>query len=195
MSFFDQVFQSLFSKKEASNKVLVHEVISRSNAYKASFDEWKGSESCSQLLNDIRTSYYLKSKGIQGQPDVHLLNSPYSNGFAISFSQEKMNAKQFQYLFDWLAKMVEDLGYRQANKDVKILNKGKFIETKEKYYLKPLQGNEIPINQRFGNILIEHILIDDQPSYLKLVANSYNDRSYSKAESFEALADYLFKVN
>lgn len=191
MSFFDQVYQTLFPKKDQTNKVLLHELIHRSDSYTANYRKWNGSSNQADFLKDLRTAYYLKSKGIEGKPSVHLLKSQYSNGFAISYTDE-LDQNEFQYLFDWLAVTIENAGYRKSNSDVTIMDKGNFIETREKHYLKPPTGKSIPLEQRYGNILIEHISVDDKPSFLKLVANIYNDRSYSKAESFEGLAEYLF---
>ena len=48
-------------------------------------------------------------------------------------------------------------------------------------------------NQKFGNILIEKTEIDRKPSYLKLMANVYQDRLYSEAKPFSELIEQLFK--
>lgn len=195
MSFFDQVYEKLFPKKEQKSRVLVHELIKRSDHYLKKYQKWTSSPSHSDSLKTIATAYYLKAKGVAQEPEVHILNSRYSNGFAVSFQEGEMDHQEFQYLFDWLADTVEQIGYKRSNSDVTIMDKGNYIETREKHYLKPVLGSEIPTDQRYGNILIEHILIDGKPSFLKLVANIYSDRSYSEADSFESLAEYLFALN
>ena len=193
MSFFDQIHRSLFPRKEQKNQVLVHELIKRGKKYTAGYNAWTTSAKLPEVVKAVASSYQLKAQGIEKKPDVHLFRSEYGNGFAISYSSQ-VNSDEFRYFFDWLADSIEQIGYRRSNSDVTIIDKGKLVETREKHYLKPISDGRIPITQRYGNILIEYILIDDEPSFIKLVANIYNDRSYSKPEKFENLAEYLFEL-
>ncbi|MFH6985965.1 hypothetical protein [Marinoscillum luteum] len=195
MTFFDQVYQKLFSKPETSNEVLVYEPISRNEHYSESYAFWLHSVNHKKLIRQVAESYLLKQNNLVGEPDVHLLSTSLSNGFAISFNEE-IDKKEFQFFFDWLGEKVEALPYKRSNSDVTITDKGNVIESKEKHYFKPIQqSQEAPLDQQFGNILIEHISIDNRPSFIKLVANTYNDRMYKNPDSFEVLAKYLFEVN
>jgi hypothetical protein len=45
----------------------------------------------------------------------------------------------------------------------------------------------MPLEQKFGNIHVEFLTINDKPDYIKLMANVYSDRNYREAESFENL--------
>lgn len=191
MAFFDQVYQKLFPSKGQKHKSLVHEIIDRSDRYTKEYEVWKNSIQRKELVKTVGNSYHMKEKGFVGSPDVHLLDSKYSNGFAISFD-DTLNKKEFQFLFDWFAEKVQELGYKKSTSDLLVSDKGKHVESKEKHYLKPEIKDITPIDQKFGNILIEYILIDGKPSYLKLVANVYSDRMYQKPEQFEKLAEYLF---
>lgn len=192
MSYFDQIYQQLFGKKSGEIKVLVNEVIDRSPRYKADYQNRIITEDFRKLILEVYSSYELKQKEIEKKPDMHLLNSQYANGFAITYNEE-IDRSDFQYLFDWLAERTKNLGYHFANSDLQVVNKNTYIESKEKHYLKPLVGEEEIIDQKFGNILIEHITIDDVPSFIKYTANIYSDRKYRKAEKFEKLTEYLFQ--
>jgi hypothetical protein len=89
-----------------------------------------------------------------------------------------------------------NLGYKLVNADRSLFDKDKYVETKERYYLKPIidaQNSDELFNQRFGNIMIEQVLIDNKPSYLKFMASIYSDRLYTKALDFEELMAVVFE--
>jgi hypothetical protein len=72
--------------------------------------------------------------------------------------------------------------------------KNNYIESKEKHYLKPIViDRDGRMDQRFGNITIELIKIDKNPSFLRFMAHAYNDRNYHPPENFEILIEKLFK--
>jgi hypothetical protein len=45
----------------------------------------------------------------------------------------------------------------------------------------------------YGNISLEKIRINQQPSYFKLLASVYSDRLYYDAKPFDDLMDRLFE--
>lgn len=190
MTFFDQVYSKLFPTRKPTGKSLVHEPIVRNQSYLKAYNFWKHSIPRKDLVSAIGNSYRLKEQGYVGQPDVHLLDTRYSNGFAISYD-DTLDKKELQFLFDWFAEKIEQLGYKRSASDILIAEKENYVESKEKHYLKPITNNETPVEQKYGNIHIEYILIDDRPSYLKLVANVYSDRMYQTPQKFENLAEYL----
>ncbi|MBV6647631.1 MAG: hypothetical protein KI790_19390 [Cyclobacteriaceae bacterium] len=192
MSFFDQVYKSIFKKEPAGQpKTILHEVLMRSSSFQSAYRNWKAEEKFLELCNSIYASYQLKQKGVEQDPNVHVLDSSYSNGLAISHSAA-FGKYDFQYLMDWFSEEIKSLGYRVSNLDVLITDKGKYTETIEKSYLKPKNGTTTPLDQQYGNILIQYVAIDDKPSYLKLQANVYNDRLYKPALPFEELTQFLF---
>ena len=194
MTNFRDFFNKLFPDKSGAKNVVINEVISRSSAYQNRFESWAATDQVAECYSGVAAGYHAKllseeNDGIQ----VHLLKSQYANGFTISYHDSGMNKEEFSFLFDHLAEKVRKLdGYRRVNADYMISEKQNYVETKEKYYLKPIVTPEDRIvNQRFGNILIEHILNDDKPIYIKLTANVYSDSNYREAQSFEELMRYL----
>ena len=66
----------------------------------------------------------------------------------------------------------------------------------EKFYFKPplqLPKEGELISQLYGNISLEKIRINHQPSYFKLLASVYSDRLYYDAKPFDELMDRLFE--
>ncbi|PIQ47026.1 MAG: hypothetical protein COW03_17035 [Cytophagales bacterium CG12_big_fil_rev_8_21_14_0_65_40_12] len=193
MSFFDDVFKKLFPERAVVGQELIHEPLERTTQELESYNAWINSEEAGHLMSEVYNSYQLKKKGITAQLDVHLLESPYSNGFAISFNQEKTK-EEFRNLFDFFKEKALDFNYKLAQKDRRIIDRETYEEVIEKWYLKPqaepLEKNKF--NQLYGNILIEYVLIDRKPSYIKLMANIYQDRMYSKALNFDELIEKLF---
>ena len=133
MSYFDQIYGRLFKRKDSS-LVYVQEVLKRSNLFMERFNTWKNSDRCPEILNDIWQSYFWKQRGIDKDPNVSLLQSPYSNGFAISYTSD-IECNSFHYLFDYLANRVKELGYRKVVSRVTLQDQGDEVETTEMHYL------------------------------------------------------------
>lgn len=189
MAFFDDIYQQLFPKKQA-NRLLLQEVIRRSADFQRDYRSWVRSYKRPDLVREMANAYELKQRGILSSIQLHLLRSPYSNGIAISYHQE-IDRQAFHFLFDYWAERITTLGYKKANSDLTITDRGRYVESIEKHYLKPETGDQLPLNQRYGNILIEYICVDDVPSYIRLAANVYSDRTYQPPLPFAQLADFL----
>jgi hypothetical protein len=187
LSFFDQIYDRLFKGNKDSTPTLVHEVLTRSNQFVEDYDKWTNGP---QLLEEIKRSYEFKQKGIEQNPAVHVLESQYANGFAVSYN-DFFQEDDFGYLMDLLSERVQLLGYRLVGSDRIITDKNNFVETKEKHYLKPEISMEPPIDQRYGNVLVEHVLVNDKSSYLKFSANVYSDHLYKKALPFQDLLNEI----
>ena len=194
MSFFDDVVGKLFGK-QPSKTAYIHEILERSEKDLVNYERWINSEERPELIKEIERAYYLKKQGVLSQIDVHLLDSKYANGFAISYT-ETIGKENFQNIFDYLKDRALENGYKIAQADRRILDKPSHEETIEKWYLKPI-SEEMEggiVNQRFGNVLIEKIEVDRKPSYIKFMANVYQDRQYTEAEPFQNLLDKVFEL-
>lgn len=186
-SFFDEVYQKLFKKQQPKQPV-VHELLKRTEREQLEFNDWQLSEERRSILADLDRAYQLKQKQIDSKLQVHLLSSQYANGFAVSFN-EVFTAKNFRHLFDELKEQVIKQGYKLVQGDRRIIDKETYEESIEKWYLKPLSADfeQEMIDQRYGNVIIECISINRKPSFLRLMANVYQDRLYRKAEPFDKL--------
>lgn len=196
MSYFDKLVSKLFSKKPRG-VAAVHEVLKRSTVDQEAYEAWKGSGAQDVLLQEIAKAYYYKKTNISSDLDVHLFNTDYANGFAITY-HPKISPKHFQHLSEYFRDKVLEMGYRLVNADRRIIDRDHYVETIEKYYLKPpmsaadLSKEVIQVNQLFGNIAIDHVLIDGRPSYLKVMASIYSDRQFQEAQSYDDFISGLF---
>ncbi|WP_425392262.1 hypothetical protein [Ekhidna sp.] len=194
MSYFDDIYSRIFGKQDKTPAgIFVNELIKRSQSFINRFQEWKNSDYSAELINDLWQSYFWRKQGVDKDPHILILESTYSNGFAISY-EPKYGKNNFHYLFDYLADQVKKLDYRLVVSRHTMQEKGDIVESKEMHYLKPKTGFVEPIDQKFGNVQIEYIEENDEPTRIKLIANSYPDRKYKQADSFEDLAKHIFSI-
>ena len=192
MAFFDDIYTKVFGKTESSDPVFVHKLLKRSYHFSEKYEDWKKGRK-DELLDLVATSLQLKAKGIEQDPPTHILKFSGSNAFAVSFYSE-MSTEELQFLTEWFAEQVlKHQPYRKANGDIMIRERNNIVETIEKIYLKPVNNKDLPIDQQFGNILIENFVIGTKPSYMKVTANYYTDRMYKPHRPFEALTEFLLK--
>ena len=194
MSYFQEVYRKIFKSSSLQKQVLVHELITRDHKFNYYYDIWKESGERSDLLVRVKDGYNKKLSKEAAEVNVHILATPSSNGLAVSYNSS-IAKEHFHYLFDWLAHRIETaLDYKREVSDRIISEKNDFIEVKEKHYLKPLRVGKPGLTpQLYGNIQIEHITVNDQPSYLKFQANTYTDRQFEKAYNFEDLLTIIFE--
>ncbi|MEP4534638.1 MAG: hypothetical protein ABJ004_16220 [Cyclobacteriaceae bacterium] len=192
MTFFDQVYKKLFTSK--STGLILHEVLKRNNSYMDGYTLWKESNIPDQMLQNIAESLQLKKDGILKKPNVHQFSSDLNNGFAVTYDPS-MDKSHFKFLFDLLAEKVQELGYKISVGDLMVTGKKTYVESKEKYYLKNRISDTTPIDQKYGNVIIELISIDDEPSFIRLMAQAYSDRLYKEPENFDDLAKYLLNTD
>ena len=191
MTYFDDLYQKLFKKGEKQPQI-THEVLSRSERFTRAYQQWSNQSPLKDYLDKYQKGYHYKLLKVQSSFDVHLFQSSMANGFALSYNEE-IPKQDFQYLFEYFANRVLGLKYKQANADVMITDKGDFVETKEKYYFKPVSDPKSEkVEQHYGNILVEYIIINDRPSYIKVMASVYSDQLYAPPLEHDELVEYLF---
>ncbi|MEM1135694.1 MAG: hypothetical protein AAGI07_07620 [Bacteroidota bacterium] len=195
MSFFDKIYNKLFSNGKGNSKeAFVSEQLIRGEQYKRDYFRWINEGIYKIHLDSIYSAYQKKLQKIDDEFKVHVLSTPYANGFALSY-HPSLSTSDFSFLFDYFKDQAVNLGYQLNNSGRKIYDRPNYVEAKEKFYLKPplqdIQQGEL-FDQMYGNILIEQILVDSKPSYMKFVANIYSDRLYTKALEFEELLSKVF---
>ena len=136
MSFFDKIADKLFPRGKSIPSPEVHEVLKRSERDQRAYAVWRDQPECQELIREVAQAYYYKKTNIGADLEVHLLNTAYANGFAVSYLP-RLSVKEFQYLFEYLKDQVTTMDYRVVNADRRIKDKSTYVETVEKYYLKP----------------------------------------------------------
>jgi hypothetical protein len=130
----------------------------------------------------IRPSYKLERIEQLGQQGV------------IFFFDDRIGEQNFKFLNEFLKDQVLHLGYRLHSADIRTNPKDNFTETIYKYYFTPppaCEAGSILCNQLYGNISIDLIQLNGQPSLIRIVANSYLSCAFSKALPFDDLLDHL----
>lgn len=194
-SFIDDVLGRLFPKKAKS--LFVKENFKQTEVDREAGADWVLSEEGKSIMALIEKNYHFKTSGMNSYPEVHILNSPYANGFAVSFDSP-LNEKTFSYLFFAFGRRVLDLGYNQVSLDRKIEEMKDFVKTTEKQYFKPPLSNvdfSQKIDQLYGNISVEKVSVNDKPSFLKVLVTVYSDHLYQKAKPFDQFIERLFETN
>lgn len=195
MKFIEDLLGGLFPGK--NSKVTIRENFSIPKEEEDKALGWMNSSEGKAALKSIYDNYHLKKAGVNKAPEVHVLQSPYANGFAVSF-QAPLSKADFSRIFIGLGQEILGMGYRRVSLDRKIEEVHDLVRVTEKYYFKPpLSAADLDnkIDQLFGNISLEKIYLNNKPNFLKVLVTVYADRLYLKAAPFDRFMDQLFKAD
>lgn len=188
-----QYLKGLFKEAEQSSpsNPVIHEVITRSEAERADYLQWKDALMRRRLINWLSDQYAI-FKVLPNDIDEALdfLDTPSTKGFAIHFYKTNYTRREVIFLSEYLKEQVLALNYRTQVADTRTYNRSQWVETIERHYLKPRYGaptEEGKLKQRFGNITIEVLLRNDQVHQLKFRATSYKDHLFHSPEDFHDL--------
>ena len=196
MSVFDYL-KNLFPEKRNPNLPLVEEALQRSQSDQQDYFRWLNEGKAKDVLQKIQKAYQLKKLSLPSEIEVHFFKMNGSNGIAISYDSF-YTPKEFQHLFDYLKDRVKNLAYLHHSSHRLVYEKKDYLETIQKHYLKPPiklpENNDFrnAIDQHYGNVLIEYILIDEKPSFIRFLALTYSDQNYQNALPFEQLIQKIF---
>lgn len=192
MSFFDRILEQLFPKRLPDHLPVIEEALVRNEAYRNKIFLWQNSGAHRKLAYEVWEAWQLKKDKQPAALQVHLLKTDGSNGIAITY-HPKIGTDAFQFFFDHLKEQVLQIGYKLYSSDRRIFVRSDYSETIEKHYLKPpvdlrVENGEVQrCDQRYGNIIIEYIQIDDKPSFIRLMGHYYEDQLYLKPLPFDEL--------
>ncbi|SIO13237.1 hypothetical protein [Algoriphagus halophilus] len=195
-NFFDDLLKKVFQSSEEMPVNHKENFIIKENELREAL-EWSQREDGREFMELINKNYHFKKAQINKNPQVHILESPYANGIAISYDLP-FDTKSFSLLFLAFSQRVLALGYRQVSLDRKFEEINDQVKITEKFYFKPpLKSSDDGelISQLFGNITLEKISIDNTPSFIKLLVTIYSDRLYKDPKPFDQFLDLLFEVD
>jgi hypothetical protein len=193
--FFDDLLKKIFPPRGGNQSLSVKENFSVKEKDLQDLEAWNSSEASKTLYDLVYRNYHYKRAQINESPEVHVFSSVYANGFALSFGPP-LDSNSFSLLFLGLSRRIIALGYEQVSLDRKLEEVNEQVKETEKFYFKPplqLPKEGELISQLYGNISLEKIRINQQPSYFKLLASVYSDRLYYDAQPFDDLMDRLFE--
>ena len=193
-NFFDDLFKNIFKPSEKSPIKVKENFVIKKNEL-SDLAEWMESEEYVNFLALIYKNYHFKRADIDVHPQVHILDSPYANGFAVTY-EEPFDQISFSRLFLALSQRILALGYEQVSLDRKFEEINDQVKMTEKFYFKPPLQISIEgelISQLYGNVTLEKVSVDNKPSFIKLLATVYSDRLYQEVKPFDQLMDRIFE--
>ena len=189
--------KSLFQSAEQSTPAVptVHEMIERTKEERADLEQWQEMLVRRRLtgwLADQYAIFLVDPDNVDRELDF--LNTPSSKGFVIHLHRTNYSKRDLLHFLDYLKNQVKALGYRIQISDRRVYPVKNGVETVERHYLKPRLNFEQEVekqNQRYGNITISAVLLNDQPYQLKFQVTSYQDRLFSEADDFRDLMQVI----
>ncbi|MCH2215314.1 MAG: hypothetical protein MK086_09105 [Flavobacteriales bacterium] len=195
--FVERILKKLFGDRQepdSEEMAPIKEKLIRSEKFEYQMRDWSLGERGKDVLHSLNSEYQIALSS-EGNNLVHLHRSPQANGF---FFDKRIGAHaiEFKYLLDHFKKVVINEGYTLYTSDKKYQEKAQSVQVVERHYMKPSLSKDIklPIDQKYGNVLVEFVAYNDEPAYLKVMATCYSDRNYTEALDFEMLARKLFSV-
>ena len=140
-------------------------------------------------------AYHFTKAGIRPAYKLERLQQPGTNG-VIFFFDDRIGEQNFRFLHELFKDQVMQLGYRLHAADIRTNQKDNLFETIYKYSFTPpptCLNNSAICNQLYGNVSIDYIVLDAQPSFIRIIANSYLNGAFSAAKPFDELLHYLLK--
>lgn len=192
MTFIDDIFGKLFSKDKPDFNY--KENFTQSSEEELGIRNWLGSEDGKAVISQVYQLYHLKKAGVSEKPNIHLMTSPYANGFALTF-EKPLTEEIFSSLFFGFGLRMLDLGYYRVSLDRSFNESAGEIKITEKQYFKPInrKASSQKMDQIFGNVSIEKVLVNQKPSILKVLATVYSDQLYLEARPFDQFIEELLK--
>ena len=197
MSFFKGLFKDLFSSEEFSaesdHSDLLSENIVYSDLYWADFEKWKERGILESMLSHLHDTWLLKQKGNDSKLNFYLHESSLSNGFYVK-AEDPWDDQDYSFLIQYWIQTLKSKGYVLKRAQREHCEEGGLLKGLEEFYLKPSLKfrRQLPYEQFFGNIHIQHRSVNGKSKLVKLLANSYSDRNYKLAYDFEDLIHFIF---
>ena len=193
-------FKNLFHKAEESSpsQPLIHEMIQRSETERADYQRWKNTLVCRRLMDWLNGQYAIYRTAPKDIDEaLDFLDTPSSKGFVIHFHKTRYSKRDVTHFFDFLKEQVLALEYRSQISDLRTYNRSNWVETVERHYLKPgsrlrkEQQESGRFLQKFGNIMIELELRNEQVFNLRFRATSYKDSLFEEPQEFKELMQQI----
>ncbi len=190
---FDQI-RGIFNQEQSAQEGFVRENLVRSDKEQQDYALW-----CERHLpaaRELLALQYLPFAGKSSSDDFFLLETPMTRGIILRQPEKHFGQGKVRCLFDWLCEQVGRQGYYRQHADVRSWLRSDAVERLERRHFKArftYDEEEGTSLQLYGNITLEHRLIDDQSTEIRLVNHPYSDRSWSEALPFEELIHALFR--
>lgn len=185
------ILSGLTNGNKSQEEVTYSEKLVRDEAF------WKAYAHGKFFTNEYleRLKLLVVNQTISGQTEIPgvMLDTPYAKG--IIFYRNEIDANDlFEWVFENLRERTLELGYYLTNSKKEVNEGVSQKKEKEVYYLKPeinIQEGVYIHDQKYGQILIEHYIEDNESKMIKVLATYYNGRQYSVPLEFTELINKI----
>jgi hypothetical protein len=188
---FNKLFPS-YAIKNTTDQPAQNQPLIREDSFKKEFDLWKHSPAREGIFGQILESYLTRSTK-EFTHQIALYAAPGAIGLTIKMP-EQTDLKIYRFLLDYLRERVMMLQYRLYSSSIEeVADANELRYFYERHYLKPSILNEnYPIDQLYGNIMLELEYESDEVRYLKVMSTYHTGYNYKPPLGFDALVQYLF---
>jgi len=192
-SLIKQIFPKQADEGNEGEEILVREQVVRSKVFLDDYAKWKEQQMHKGLLAHLFENATVKSMNPEADVNYFAYRDEQSNGFYFH-SESPWTQLDYAFFVEHLIQLLKKHGYVLKHSRREVIE-GDQLKTNEQFYLKPSikYRKEKPYQQLYGNIIIEHRLIDNQTNLVKLMAQVYQGRAYQAPDSFEELMDIIFQ--
>jgi len=188
--------QQLFGGAPASQQA-EWQPLARTKAQQLAYARWVEQRVYLNWMGPFFKAYHFQKTNVRGRGlRVQLLCECGRQG-AVFLYDPSIGPGNFRHLFDFIRDRVLALGYRLSTSDQRRLPHPAYTEIIEKHFLKPAPG-DCPqtgrCNQRFGNVTVDLVSINNQPGFIRFVSNPYHDSIFAPAHTFDELLDAVFNL-
>ena len=196
MGFLQYMLGNLLPDKQeetsAESEVIVREAIVPTKTFETDFAAWLEAGMHKGLLDYLKECFVTRKADPSAAVNLYFHESKNSNGFYFR-AENPWNTQDYRFLVHLFAKKLIALNYVQNHATREVIEEGGVLKIKEEYFLKPTLKlrKQIPYEQLFGNIFIEHRIKGDETELVKVMVNTYTDQYYNKPYYFE---DFLTEL-
>jgi hypothetical protein len=187
---FEQI-RRLFGQKQSPTEGFVREALERSPRELEAYHAWSSNL---QPVLDWLSEALVPEPPASLRDAVYRLETPSTRGLILRASCPLLHAGQGSHLFDWLGDRMKALGYYRQHADVRSWLHAEGVERVERRHFKArfrydeAAGKSV---QLYGNVTLEHKLLDGLSTEIRLVNHPYHDRAWHPAGGFEELIQAL----
>ena len=188
------ILDKLFGRSQGANNPILSGKLIRNERYTEAYSKWQDSASKEDQLKKLSKAFEIADKGQQYEGNLQIYKTPQANGFFFN-SGFTFPEEHYAFLIDHFKECLLGLDYRLYTSDTKTVENPNGIKTTERHYLKPgqIDAIEFPIDQKYGNVSIELVKLNEKTSFVKLMAGVYSDRNYADPMPFSRLVERLFE--
>ncbi len=195
MSLFNAIITKIFPKPDkitSGDQPVISEPIKRSIKFKEKYNQWIDSEQAGHVISNILQGY--NNYIISGRPGIPI-GTYKGNGLSGFYLEGESTVSDniYSFLLDYIKEKVSSLNYRFYRSLYEAKERSGKIHSKEQYYFKPIPSSyELPVAQEYGNLTLEVDRIDEEVTYLKIMATHYAGFDYQSPKDFDELISHIF---